>query len=441
MEQSGIVGMSQRLQYVLPPPPSLFPAGPRRTLRRHARCCCLAPRRTLRDVVVMRGDRRNVPVCGLHNAHASRRYAAHAVPQQELVRSTLALVSESARYAASRLLEACARDGRDTVPAFALVDYGCADGGNSVELVQSVLRAVADAQASQDATHRASIGAVCAYMNDLPSANWAAVARHLGGLAAPPPMAYLLSLCPRSFFERVVPDDSVDLAYSSASMHWLSHPVMLATSVYGALADDAEQARWREQADRDWRDLLALRVRELRVGGRFVVALGAESDDGEYAYSEVFRMLDRIVQRLVDAGLISTDDRRRLAISACTRTFRQIQQPFTDTGQGAMEFCDSDGRRLRWVSAERGILLPDPYFAAAKGVSEAYAAQQTASVRAWSEAHFEAALNDPPQRSEATQAAIVTLIFDMLRRAIADMRPMRALGDYHVVRLVCERVA
>lgn len=345
---------------------------------------------------------------------------------------TLKLVASSAGSVAGKM------DCRSP-RAFAFVDYGCADGGNSVELVRAVVNAVQDGAPLEGASGT-SARPVCVYMNDLPSAKWAAVTKNMSGLMADYRQQFMLYLCPRSFFVSVMPDDSVDLAYSSASMHWLSRPLQLRSSLYGAEADASERAEWKSQAARDWQTLLALRTRELRVGGRLVVALGAESDDGQYAYKEICGMLYSAARRLVGAGIIAESECQRMAIPAATRTYREIQQPFCVDADGAMEYRDGAGRRLRCIEMQPPVCVPDTYFAAADGNVHAYADAVVKAVRAWSEAHFESAL-DHETHDEQTRSAILTLLFAMLHSEIVSMQPMCPLSQYFVVQVVCERVA
>ena len=77
----------------------------------------------------------------------------------------------------------------------------------------------------------------------------------------------------RSFYQQILPSESVVLGWSSWATHWLSRvPAPIADHIHIAYSAD-EQARraYARQAALDWHDFVAFRGRELAPGGRLVV--------------------------------------------------------------------------------------------------------------------------------------------------------------------------
>ena len=82
--------------------------------------------------------------------------------------------------------------------------------------------------------------------------------------------AVFCSAIGRSFYEQILPANSVTLAWSSWAVQWLSRvpaPIPDQVQVFYSL-DPAARAAYAEQAANDWRTFLSRRERELCPGGR-----------------------------------------------------------------------------------------------------------------------------------------------------------------------------
>jgi len=93
---------------------------------------------------------------------------------------------------------------------FVVCELGCATGANSVEPIRRVLEAVPrDRQ-------------VLVYQNDLPSNAWIKVLDLVPQWSDERSSHAILG---RSFYEPLLPPNSVDLSFSSTAIHWCSHQV------------------------------------------------------------------------------------------------------------------------------------------------------------------------------------------------------------------------
>jgi hypothetical protein len=81
----------------------------------------------------------------------------------------------------------------------------------------------------------------------------------------------------RSFYESVLPPDSVHLGWSSYAAMWLSRvPTRMSRHFIPFRGTDTERAAFHQQGARDWEAFLTLRAAELRAGGRLIVVLAAK---------------------------------------------------------------------------------------------------------------------------------------------------------------------
>ena len=78
---------------------------------------------------------------------------------------------------------------------------------------------------------------------------------------------------------------------------------------------------------------LALRASELRPGGRLVVALPSLAHDGSMDIAPLMDHANAVLTELVDAGVVSVEERSRMTIASCPRRERDLLAPFTERGQ------------------------------------------------------------------------------------------------------------
>ena len=162
----------------------------------------------------------------------------------------------------------------------------------------------------------------------------------------------------RSFYRSVFPPAHVDLGWSSYAAVWLSQiPRQIPDHFFIPCCTGPVRAEFDRQAALDWEAFLALRASELRPGGRLVVALPSLAHDGSIYSAPLMDHANAALAELVDAGVVSTEERSRMTIASCPRRERDLLAPFAESGQFKgltvehVSTCDiPDGM---WIDYER----------------------------------------------------------------------------------------
>jgi|HubBroStandDraft_1064217.scaffolds.fasta_scaffold00898_11 long-chain acyl-CoA synthetase len=150
----------------------------------------------------------------------------------------------------------------------------------------------------------------------------------------------------RSFYENVLPPDSVHLGWCAYAAVWLSRiPTLISGHFIARRGTTAERAAFHRQAAQDWETFLSLRARELRPGGRLVVVLPALNDEGapSAGFEALMDHANAVLAEMVDEGTIRPDERKRMVVGSYARRSRDLLAPFEREGhfQGlSVECCD-----------------------------------------------------------------------------------------------------
>jgi hypothetical protein len=139
----------------------------------------------------------------------------------------------------------------------------------------------------------------------------------------------------KSFYENVLPPGTVHLGWSSYAVVWLSRVPAPIPGHFIAIrsADKILRAEFDRQAAQDWETFLTLRARELRPGARLVVALPGITDDGLIGIEPLFDHANAALEEMVADGVITSEERSRMAIAAHPRRNRDLLAPFGDGGK------------------------------------------------------------------------------------------------------------
>lgn len=148
----------------------------------------------------------------------------------------------------------------------------------------------------------------------------------------------------RSFYENVLPPDSVHLGWSSYAAMWLSHiPTLIPGHFVARRSTGPERAAFERQAAEDWEAFLSLRARELRPGGRLVIVLAALNDQGVSGLEDLMDHANAVLAELVDQRAIRADERERMVLGTCPRRTSDLLAPFQVRGKFQnlrVECCD-----------------------------------------------------------------------------------------------------
>ncbi|MGO4169315.1 hypothetical protein [Novosphingobium sp. YAF33] len=204
-----------------------------------------------------------------------------------------------------------------------IVDYGASQGRNSLLPMGTAIDLVRDhnGQRALEIIH-----------TDLPSNDYTS----LFGLLATESDSYLAGrrdvfpmAVGRSYFEQILPSDSVDLGWSSNALHWLSHnPVNVADHGWAVYSNSVLA---REAVDdvlaQDLLNFLRARSRELRVGGRLVCQFMGRGGD-RHGFEWMAGHFWATLLDLRREGLLDDDDTFMATSPSAGRSLEQLKAPF-----------------------------------------------------------------------------------------------------------------
>jgi hypothetical protein len=148
----------------------------------------------------------------------------------------------------------------------------------------------------------------------------------------------------RSFYENVLPPNSVHLAWSSYAAVWLSRiPALIPGHFFYLFSTGSVRSEFERQSAKDWETFLSLRAKELRPGGRLVVVLPALADDGSAGFEHIFQQANAVLLEMAAAGEITADERSRMVVGAYPRRKHDLLAPFAANGkfqQLTVESCE-----------------------------------------------------------------------------------------------------
>jgi hypothetical protein len=206
-----------------------------------------------------------------------------------------------------------------------IADYGASEGRNSLAPMAAGI-AVLRQRTARDR-------AISVIHTDLPDSDFNALFRTLAhdpGSYARGDAAVFPAAVGRSFYEQILPSQTVMLGWTSWAVQWLSRiPGPIPDHVQIACSkDEAAHAAYATQADADWRAFLTHRAQELRVGGQLVVLTMALTDDGDFGYRAVLAAIYDALKDLVADGKLSEAELARMAIPTVGRGRVQLLAPF-----------------------------------------------------------------------------------------------------------------
>ena len=307
---------------------------------------------------------------------------------------------------------------------FTIVDYGAADGGTSLDLITTIIRAV---------RQRTSEREINVVYTDLPHNDFSALFRmmhsHVPGIRS-----YLeefskvfVSGAGTSFYQQIVAGQTVNIGFSATAMHWLSAlPGSISNHVHAVGAVGAEWQKFHDHARVDWEKILLNRARELVSGGVLVMANFCINERGEYLGNTVgvnmFDTFYSLWRQLADNGVITNAECQATVFPQFYRNIKQFRVAFDDPQSPV------NGSGLRLETAYTGV-TKCPYRAEfdQSGDPAAFADAYVPTLRSWSETVFFGALDTSRPIDE--RRAIVDRFYDNYN-ALVRREPERHAMDY-----------
>ncbi len=132
-----------------------------------------------------------------------------------------------------------------------------------------------------------------------------------------------------SFYQQILPSNSVTLGWSSWAVQWLSRvPAAIPDHVQVASSrDNSVRSAYYRLAAEDWIAFLTARSRELVPGGHLVV-LTMALDDGDFGYRPLLEATVAELAGMAGEGMITDEEVRRMAIAAVGRSEADLTAPF-----------------------------------------------------------------------------------------------------------------
>ena len=320
----------------------------------------------------------------------------------------------------------------DASSPFAIADYGCADGGTSIDLMRRVVAEVRSKAAKREITIT---------YTDLPHNDFSALFRllhgHIGKQEGTPlgqQEGVLTFGSGTSFYRQILPSNTLSLGFSATAMHWLSRlPGSIADAVQAVGATEAERDVFRAQSMADWRTILMGRAAELKVGGKLVLANFCEDEAGRYLGNtggiNMFGEFARHWRWLAEVGTISRAEYAAATFPQFYKTPAEFAAPFLDAGSPVAQA----GLRLDHISTR---VTGCPYAADFKkhGDARAFAKAYIPTLRSWTESTFAGALDK--SRPAADRQAIVDRFYQAYEDAVAAKPEGHAMDYVHCFMVV-----
>jgi SAM dependent carboxyl methyltransferase len=236
-----------------------------------------------------------------------------------------------------RVIAATALDPPDAPVVIA--DYGSSQGLNSLSPVRLAIEAIR----ARDRADRPIL--VC--HNDQPSNDF----NSLFEVLDKSPDAYSRSdphvfscAIGRSFYEPVLPANSVHVGWSSYAAMWVSRvPAPIPGHIAFMGSTGEVRATWERQGAADWKKFLSLRAQELRPGGCLVISVPGADDNGHSVFAGIMDHANAELKAMVEQGAITPGEQARMALNVWPRRRAELIAPFADDGRfGSLVLKESE---------------------------------------------------------------------------------------------------
>uniref|UniRef100_A0A0G4HAX1 Methyltransferase type 11 domain-containing protein n=1 Tax=Chromera velia CCMP2878 TaxID=1169474 RepID=A0A0G4HAX1_9ALVE len=342
-------------------------------------------------------------------SEGSGKYSASTLGCFTVIRNAIPLCTDEVKAMSSMLQDA---------KVFTIADYGTADGGTSMPLIEAVISAVREQNSQIPVDVR---------YEDQPNADFRSLFYFMQGLLAPPlpgVSSYLknhenvfVSTCGTSFFAPCFPPESIHLAFSSTAMHWLSKapdaPLKDALHHTGS-KDPKAIAAYARQAAEDWEAIMLHRAKEIAPGGSLVLVNFAVDDDGYYlgtspqVKESMYAKFVGLWAQMRDEGKIGSKEFENTKFLNYYRTKQETIKPFTDKDSPVykagmrLKFCETRITRcpfhVAWL--EESEKMPQ---GASEEKRRAHAKWYIPTIRTWSNSTFKSGLREDRPEEEKTQ--------------------------------------
>ena len=309
-----------------------------------------------------------------------------------------------------------------------LMDYGAADGGTASEFWEKIINQI---QAKNKSSEITLIG------NDLYSNDNQALINNLS-IQSKNNVSVKTLLCAGSFYDQLVPKGFIDFGFSATAMHWLNKKVETLNDHTHVLASNNQNARndFLKQALFDWNQILEIRSKELKIGGKLLTVNLSRDDQNRYLGNNggktvnVHDEIHSIWKELLEENHISEAEYQKGTIQNFYKSPKEFISPLIDKDSGAFK----NGLRL---IKERTVYVDCPYkrkWRKNKNTEE-FSIGLMETIRSWSRHSFVSALD----KNNHQNLNPVEMLFNRLTKRIS-ADPENWSLDYVEHHLMMEKV-
>jgi hypothetical protein len=138
----------------------------------------------------------------------------------------------------------------------------------------------------------------------------------------------------RSFYEKVLPPESVHLGWSSYAAVWLSRiPTLIPGHFISLCSAGYARAEFERQGAQDWENFLSLRASELLPGGRLVVVLPGIAENDSSGFEAIMNHANTVLAEMAEEGAITAAERARMVSGSHPRRKADLLAPFAQNGR------------------------------------------------------------------------------------------------------------
>ncbi|KAF4373598.1 hypothetical protein F8388_025292 [Cannabis sativa] len=196
--------------------------------------------------------------------------------------------------------------------SFRIADFGCSIGPNTFMAMEIIIEAIYKSYHDSTSTYNPEFHV---FFIDHVSNDFNFLFKNL-----PKDRIYFAAGVPGSFYHRLFPRASLDLAYSSHALHWLSktpmeviNPSSLAFNkgkIFYAKAAEQVGEAYKNQHEEDMASFFGARSEELTLGGLVVILMSCREDGSLPAHSSLgplFEPLESTIIDMANEGIISKE--------------------------------------------------------------------------------------------------------------------------------------
>ncbi|OJJ98491.1 hypothetical protein ASPACDRAFT_122283 [Aspergillus aculeatus ATCC 16872] len=250
--------------------------------------------------------------------HGNGFYSSNSALQHSAMLNALPLLAAAA--AASKAKQ---QEEQENSRPFAILEFGSAHGNNSHTPITTVLKSRAPAPSRE----------IHLQFNDRPTNDFSTLATNLTTMTWPVSNAIFTSLLPASFYSRVSPKGSVDVAFSLAALHHLDRVTPVPPE--GPIpTHEVRQAEFRAQAHADLLSFLSHRAEEIVPGGGLVLSfVGQELGPNGEEITNYAGPVDACRSAMIDmlqAGVLSPAVANVFEVPAYNRTIADVRRTLAE---------------------------------------------------------------------------------------------------------------